>query len=501
MDLDNMLPDVQKAPPPEPEWSEYQNKIFNVVETTTDNISIEAVAGSGKTSTIVKACTLLPKFSDNLFLAFNKSIVKELSARLPYSVSCKTLNALGHGLLMRKLRGSGKSPKLNGYRIYDHTRSVLSELEYEEYGPAMVRMVSLARSNAVGIIQENTAQTFLSFMGDYDVDIPMEYEQRAARQASEILRRLIATVEEEFDFDDQLYMPVFYEQSFPSYDTVFVDEAQDLSPIQHLMLERLEARGARIIAVGDSRQAIYGFRGADTASMTRLANRFNMTLLPLSISYRCPKAVVREAQQIVYHIQAHENAPEGSVSHLAEFPEPKDFDSAGMVISRTNAPIFRLALTFLEARVPCHIMTNFGKDLVNFVRNFNTKTTEELQEELQKWHDKEKQKAENRKWYGKAQQITDRYEALAPFCESFEFTVQVISALQQLLTTEAGTKISTIHKAKGLEADSVYILRPDLLPAPFAKTEAQVAQEHNLKYVAVTRAKLDLYFLPMEQDS
>lgn len=500
MNIDDLIPAGMATPPEEPEWSKYQLDIFSAVENTQDNLSIEAVAGSGKSTTIVAASKRLPMSSKNLFLAFNKAIVTELSAKLPYSVDCKTMNSLGHGLLMRKLKSQGQSPKLNMYKLNDVARTVLSDEQHEEYGTDLRRLVSLARANAVGIRTPLDPRVFLDMLGDYDVEIPHQYEQLACRQAVEVMRKCMHLVTSEFDFDDQLYMPVLWEMAFPAYDTVFIDEAQDLSTIQHLMLDRLAERGARIIAVGDSRQAIYGFRGADGASMTKLAEHFSMNLLPLSISYRCCKAVVEEAQKIVYHIEASPSAIDGEVVYAEQVPLPTEFEGTAMVLCRTNAPLFSLALSFLKHKVPCHLMSNFGQGIVKFVREFNVKTTDELHDALTKWLKTEKPKAEEKGWHGKAQLIQDKYDTLLPFCEEFEFKIQVVAALQQLISSNSGVKLATIHKAKGLEAKTVYILRPDLLPAPFAKSESARVQEMNLKYVAVTRAQEKLIFLPEEQE-
>jgi len=497
--LDNMLPEHVAVPEStQLDWSSMQKDIFDYVENSDINISVEAVAGSGKTTTVLECMRRLPKGSDVLFLAFNKAIVNTLASKIPFSTDAKTMNSLGHGLLMRKLKSQGLSPKLNSYRLWDLARNVLSDEQWEDYGKSVVRLVGLGRSGAFGIVNKGDAQDYSEMLGDYDLELPWEHEMLACRQASVIAKRLL-TIKDEFDFDDQLYMPIYWEQKFPTYDCVFVDEAQDLSGIQHLMLQRLEDQGARIIAVGDSRQAIYGFRGADGKSMSNLAARFDMHLLPLSISYRCPRAVVEEAQKIVYHIEASATAKHGLVHELDEMPEPANFEATSMVLCRTNAPIFNLALEFLIAKVPCVVMSSFGKDIIKFVKTFKVRTAQELHDELSKWRDIEVAKAEERKWFGKARAIADKYEALVPFCEAFDLKVQVVAALQQLLTGNVGPKLSTIHKAKGLEADTVYILRPDLLPAPFAKTASAVEQEMNLKYVAVTRAMDKLIFLPEEE--
>ena len=61
--------------------------------------------------------------------------------------------------------------------------------------------------------------------------------------------------------------------------------------------------------------------------------------------------------------------------------------------------------------------------------------------------------------------------------------------------------LSSIHKAKGLEADRVVLLHPHLLPHPNAKKPWEKEQEANLKYVALTRAKQGLTFAHGEEDA
>lgn len=72
----------------------------------------------------------------------------------------------------------------------------------------------------------------------------------------------------------------------------------------------------------------------------------------------------------------------------------------------------------------------------------------------------------------------------------------LILEIQELFNEARGADIwlSTIHRAKGLEADRVFIIRPELLPHPLAKGAAEHQQERNLKFVALTRAKKHLFF-------
>src|ERR1019366_3050324 len=82
---------------------------------------------------------------------------------------------------------------------------------------------------------------------------------------------------------------------------VKVDEVQDLNPVNHALLDKLVKQ--RLIAVGDPWQSIYGFRGAMQSGMATLAAKFATTPTNLSISFRCPRAVVEAARWRVPHFK------------------------------------------------------------------------------------------------------------------------------------------------------------------------------------------------------
>ena len=86
--------------------STYQQAVIDWVTahiTVPGALIVEAVAGSGKTFTIVKAAQLLPTSAKAVFLAFNKKIATELGTKLPDHVESKTLNALGWALCRYRL--------------------------------------------------------------------------------------------------------------------------------------------------------------------------------------------------------------------------------------------------------------------------------------------------------------------------------------------------------------------------------------------------------------
>lgn len=469
------------------EWSPMQEDIFHGIEHTDNNIIIEAVAGSGKTQTILKG---MHKTNGSvLFLAFNRAIAQELADKTPMGVDSKTFNGLGHKLLYTLTQG-----KLEKWKINNLVKSALSSAENKEWGREIVKIISTMKGNGVVNPTDNEILNYVEH-----TEIPIKRIGYAAMVTSSVWE-LSMDISKTFTFDDQLYMPVIQGVTFPSYDTVFVDEAQDLNAIQHMMLQKLADNGARVIMVGDSRQAIYGFRGALTASMSALNSRFNCDSYPLSISYRCSKRVVAEAQTIVPHITAAEDADEGTVTTILDRLPPGDIPTDSMILCRTNAPMFSYAIQFLKEKVPCLVMSNFGEGLITFVKNFKSTTTEDLRKELEAWRLKSVTEAQEEGLYHKINRIQDKAECIEPFCDEFEIKSQVVAGLERLLRSTTGPTLCTIHKSKGLEAENIYLLRPDLVPAPWIDPHSEeYQQEENLLYVAITRAKQHFTYMEIKQ--
>lgn len=492
MKLDDLIPPEMAAGrdiAPATEWSQMQQDIFDAVAHLEDNLSIEAVAGSGKTTTIVEA---MKYTSGNvLFLAFNKSIATELETKTPFHVECRTFNSLGHRLLMKQLGAANSRPKLEKWKLANLLRPHMSTAEYREWGNDLIKIIGMSKGG--GFIEEPNDADFMDWLEFSEV--PMDRLDYAVPLLRDLWFASL-DVTKEFTFDDQLFMPIYWSMNFPVYDTVFVDEAQDLNEIQHMMLQKLADQGARIIAVGDSRQAIYGFRGALTNSMQKLNSRFNCTELPLSVCYRCGKDIVNLAKHIVPQIEWFDKSPDGTITHHSSGIHPKNIMDESLVMCRTNAPIFAYAVQFLKHRVPCMVMSNFGEQLIKFVKKQDAHTTKELSREIEKWRVKEISLAEDRELYHKINRINDKAASLLPFCVEYQTKLEVVEALERLLRSRTGPKLCTIHKAKGLEAKTAYLLCPDLVPAPWIEVGTEeYAQETNLRYVAITRAQENLVFM------
>lgn len=486
--------------------SKLQQAIYDWIEFGHGSAIVEAVAGSGKTTTIVNSLSYIPSHLQVIFLAFNKAIAEELTARVPDFVLCRTLNATGMKALMRHLSaGRGRA------RVTIDTKKTKNIMQFQGILhdlTEIAKLVALGKSYGVAPrnsdykgVTPDTDDFWLYLMDRYDMDIP-DYRKPAI--IDHVVNVLLASLQERhvIDFDDQLYMSVLLDAHFDRYDWVFVDEAQDVSPIQRAMLKKILKPGGRLVAVGDPCQAIYGFRGADSSSLDNIASEFNAVRLPLSMSYRCPRKVVEYAQKVVSHIEASPTAIEGEVTTWSEYTG-QEFNTKDMIICRNTAPLVKLAYGLIARQVPARVIgRDIGANLVKLIEKLKPKGIEGkdgLLEKLEAWREKESEKAIRDDKEELIQGIDDKYETLTAFIDGARAsTVPKLKEAIENLFGEAGggvVQLCTVHKSKGLEAKRVFVLNDYLMPSKFARQEWQKAQENNLRYVAYTRAQETLVFI------
>lgn len=461
--------------------TKHQQAIFDFIQNSQKHLVIEAVAGSGKTTTIVKALSLIPEDQRALFLAFNRHIVNTLKNRVPLHVNVSTLNSFG----WQVLRPAMHNPKINA----DKTKNIFwfdicenkHRKTFGKYCSAVCKLVSLFKAYGM---KNPTPKDIEFLVNHYEVDTDnkgIEY----AIQAHQIGHTKTRVV----DFDDQLYLPIMRGLSIPRYDVVFIDETQDLNPIQIEMIKRIQGR---IIAVGDSKQAIYGFRGADPQAMQNVINAFQATILPLSICFRCAKNIVIKAQELVPHIEYSEDQNNGTVVSMDAQKYRREAINQDLVLCRTTAPLVQEALKMISMGKAAFVLgRDIGKDLIELYERL-TKNEPFSLEALALYETQQMERLKNKETI--LLRVQDQIETLRALYQAH--SSDLIKAINQLFVeTSNGITYSTIHKAKGLEYDRVFIICPELLPHPKCSSDWQIQQEMNLKYVAITRAKKELVFV------
>jgi DNA helicase II / ATP-dependent DNA helicase PcrA len=500
----------------EREWSPYQLNIFNFVSTDPNdtanmalynykrNATINAVAGSGKSTTIIEAIRRIPFGHSSIFLAFNKAIADELKNR---GVNARTFHSLTFGPVMSHKKPGQKRPEVDTSKLRDIVDAMLTGAEIDIYRDFVCRLVSLGRNAGIGCqgLAADTPDVWRELAEYHDLELGKEGGriERGVQLASMVLQSCCESPQ--VDYDDMLYLAVRDGLLLPKFDFVFVDEAQDTNAIQRALLRKIIKPTTRIIAVGDPAQSIYGFRGADSDSMKLIAQEFDCVELPLTVSYRCPRAVVAHAQQWVEHIESAPNAPEGRVTSLGQSWKYNDFERGNLIVCRTTKPLVVLAFALLKRRIAATIMgKDIGAGLIALIGKMNAKGIEQLMVKIDTWANREYEKAIAAKQEAKAEAIMDKRDVLHVLIDGLLEGQRTVPALIQTIegmfsNQKSTVTLATIHKAKGLEAERVFWLNSSKCPAQWAKQLWQQEQEINLCYVATTRAKVELVLIE-EQD-
>lgn len=451
---------------------------------------MEAVAGSGKSTTIIEAMKKVR--GSTIFLAFNKSIADELKAK---GVNARTFHSLVFSPVMRFKGASG--PTMDKLRRL--CRENMSSNEMKLYGAFAQKLVGLARQQGVGFLTPDTIDTYRAIAQHHDIE--PESNDADPLRALEFAQELLSwsNNSDMVDFDDMLYWAVRDRINLPKFDFVFVDEAQDTNMIQREILRMIMGPNSRMVAVGDPAQAIYGFRGADAKSLQSIATEFQAVTLPLSISYRCPTSVVKYAQQWVSHIQAAPNAPEGVVEHHEQAWEVDMFRPNDLVICRKSASLLQLAFRCIRNNIPVQVLgREIGDGLKSLIDKMNARTLEQLTDKLQNYMMREVEKARKEDDDQKVEMVTDKVGCILFLIDGLKEDRRDIKSLKDGIDylfkdKSVCVKLCTIHKSKGLEAERVFWLNRNECPAQWARRPWQQVEEVNLCYVAATRAKRELH--------
>lgn len=477
--------------------TEEQQAILDFASSSSANLIINALAGTAKTTTLEMIAQKLTK-EPILFLAFNKRIADEARDRLPSHCEVRTLNSLGHRTWAeatgrRLVVKTGKMGDL--YREYiDILPDRLKGRAWDDRADILDLLRQAKRDGYVPKGAQSISKWSCESLEEtswWDT-----LDSRIAHHYQGIVNSLLVTsIDAAFkgliDYDDQIYMPVCFGGPWPKFPLILVDEAQDLSPINHRMLEQLVWK--RIIAVGDPWQSIYGFRGTVFNGMSKLQERFNMAEMTLSVTFRVPRAgVLRAHERVPHYTWPHwiEDWPHGHIETLPEWTE-EALPTKCAILCRNNAPLFTTALRLLSRGRKIRMVGNdIGPGLLRIIKKLEPK--DNLEAAIESWQRTELAKAKNE------ERVYDKAECLRALCANRRNRDEAQAYTENLFRQEGGIELLSIHKAKGLEWDTVYHLDPWRIPSKFARSYEEFEQEANLKYVCETRFKKELYLISSE---
>lgn len=468
------------------ELTEEQAIIRAAGRETKDNLIIRALAGAAKTSTLIVLARAIQV--PILSIAFNVKVAKEMKERMPGNVTAKTLNSVGHTAWGKAL---GRRLVIDKDKVYNICKDLVDKLpgdqKSEGYEIFSDLMQNVRMGKTSGFLPKNFPGRGLineeEFLASLDEE-PTPLMEELVLEASRISAR--QALSGMCDFDDQILMPTTCGGVFEQFPLVLLDESQDFSELNHVMLSKFCKN--RVIAVGDENQSIYGFRGAHQNSMDLLEQTFSMKRFGLTVCFRCPTSVIKEAHFRTPHMQARPDAPEGQVRRLTKW-SVADLHEDAVILCRNNAPLFKMAITLLKnERYPELVGADIGKSLIKIMKKLGPSTLEIADAEslLVQWRETKLEKSRN------PGSIIDQFECIKVFFDQATTLGGAIAYAEMLLSRGGAVRLMTIHKAKGLEFPNIYLLDRELIRT------ANSTQEKNLLYVGITRAKETLTYIDTE---
>lgn len=474
-----------------------QLAIFDFARAGRGNLVVRARAGTGKTTTILAMLAFMPEQAI-LLAAFNKSIADELMSRIDNPrVEAKTL----HGLGFKFVRYNWKDVKVDE----DNKRALgLAKMAAPDAPDNALRLIKELHSKAREIKPFAATKSIklafndlldlairFNLVPDDDLDAQgwdLTAIVEAAHRAMGFAMQRSAVI----DFADMIFLPLVMKWVRPWYNAVIIDEAQDMTDAQLTLAQQCCKRGGRVIVVGDDRQAIYAFRGADSGSIDRLKKQLNATELGLKTTYRCGSKIVDLAKTLVPDFVAAPGNPEGEILN-ADSPKMIETAKEGdFILSRTNAPLIRICMALLKKGTRARIKgRDIGKGIVTLIRKLRPSGVTDLPGLVNAWAAAEVEKAmekmEEEAANDRIQFVSDQQGIIMALLEGAATIAELEARCDELFADNAerqAVMCSSVHRAKGLEANNVFLLQ-----GTFRASKTGGSEEDNIKYVAITRAK------------
>lgn len=503
--------------------SPQQQRVLDWVSVGRGSARVEAVAGAGKTTTLVQAVARTT--GSVAVCAYNKKIAKEIEGKIAEAVpgaGNRVRVGTFHSHGFNAWRRHAPTVRLDDKKLAGCWATVAAAWDGMGDGPEIYKtfaMDAAAMARQVGIgalVPFADRRAWLDMIDRHDLrqSLPEETDGHedavttGLRWACLLLRESNRIARDVIDFDDMIYQPLLCNVRMWQNDWVLVDEAQDLNPVRRALAKKMLRPGGRAVFVGDPRQAIYGFTGADADSFERIAAEFATTDLPLTVTFRCPRTVAALANTYVGAIEAAPTAPEGVVRHMSGEEWQTDVVptlTAGedAILCRNTKPLVSMCYALIKAGVPARIEGRaIGEGLIKLAGRWKARTVRTLDGRLADYREREIAKHMARGNEAAADAVADKVDALRAMIEGMEptATVDALRArIREMFEDSDGARrpavvLSTIHRSKGLEWHRVHWYGSDRFqPSPYARQAWQLDQENNLMYVAATRAQRELY--------
>ena len=476
-----------------------------ILATDTD-IAVNAVAGSGKTSTMIEYAASRPPGSRILYLAFNKSVKMEASRKFTErglnNVRVETAHSLAYRYIMRDSKYSLSSQGYKTHQIAEILSLSGDGARHSEFILAnhISKFITYFCNSDKAKVQD------LNYMDTVKEANAKKFVHAFYRVIEEGTRHFLAKMDKaEIEITHDFYLKKF-QLSAPvlPYDYILFDEGQDASAA---MLDVFLKQPAIKVIVGDTHQQIYGWRYAiNSLSKTPFAT------LNLSTSFRFPADIAALAMGVLsMKDKLGTNKP---IPITGKGKTTKTVTKA--TIGRTNLGLLLNAINYItdnrkvkhiyfEGNIHSYTYADEGASLYDVLSLYNgsrdrirdkligsMNTMDELEEYIESTEDAQ---------LGMMMEIVNEYGNEIP---------RILKNLKDLHTGDedrlkAEMIFSTVHRAKGMEYDTVHLVNDFISEQKLDRVikeaeaekqtpdKAKLNEEINLLYVAVTRTRHKLY--------
>ena len=478
--------------------------------------------GTGKTTRLINYVKTLVKFGTPIdkigYFAFTKKAAEEAVNRtldlypkygkkdLKYF---RTLHSLAFTLL-----GMKKS-------------NVMQDEHYEDIGRKLGIEVTVYSNGEekTGFV-DSDSEYFNIVNAARIKNLTIEEEYNTDMYSEDIDKHLLKILKDEVDNYKQAYGLVDFTDMIerfnvselcPKYDVVFIDEAQDLSPIQWKMYDILKKNSKHVILAGDDDQAIYGWAGADVARFQ--SEPAKDIVLPQS--YRVPGAVQEIANCILNRIPDHRRIKKNwkarkdillpVIQRVTSIEDVPLNLGDWLILARTNDKLTKIQSILKDMGIYFEIKgrksyrTRLYKSIQDYTRwtngdKLSLSECKDLFEFLELDTELTDERMYDLKEFGF--NSTDHwYEVFKADPEECLYIREMMRNEEKLSQTPR-VKLQTIHAAKGGEANNVLIILDNTKKIREAvdKSQDKYDEEQRVWYVGVTRTKQNLYIMEAKRE-
>jgi superfamily I DNA/RNA helicase len=492
-------------------FSKEQNDIFDFCKYGIQNLIVQAVAGAGKTTTLVECANQIDEDKKILLLAHNRSTRDTLRGKIGKrnNVKVYTLHCLAWRIFNEHF---GFSPIIDEdkYRNYvNQNIDILGSQQYNELSGPSKMMYKANVFDLINKARHNLKQSEKEISKLAKKKYGMRLVADEAHFVSQILK-WGTEHSEVVDYQDLLWFPSEFGYFTKKYlaDIIMLDEAQDASIAQQDVVSRCFKRNTRLFAFGDKDQTINSWCGSDTEAFEHLKDssvfRRDAKELPLTTNYRCGSKIIEYAKRYTdNNIRAREGAQDGEVRHNVSMDEMINGD---MVLCRNTAPLMEVYRQGVSKGQKMYFRgEELGKNLKLCADCATGDTIEEIIFSMKKrlvatWDFLTKEYGLDPRETAPDSRVVTLLDTIKTM-ENLPKTVEKRSDLEKFVKDvfsdegKDGIQLSTIHRAKGLEADNVFIICPSLIPSRLAVMDWELEEEKHLQYVMCTRPKNRLNFV------